>query len=443
MRLAITMLAVTTICPTLVAADLPIPLQERFFAGYQYHVSVRVDISGSLTLPPEKGKAAPKPLPVRGTSAIEYDERVFDLDAKGVVTKTARICRRVDFQRTIGDNKQEATIRPAVRRLILLRLKNQEVPFSPDGPLTWGEIDQVRTDVFTPALAGLLPDKPVQVGDQWTAAKSAIQELTDMERLDEGEVRCKFEQIVALEKRRHAQIAFSGTVRGLSEDGPAKQQLDGFLYFDLESNHISYVSLKGVHAMLDKDGKEVGRIEGRFVLTRQANTRCQELSDEGLKGVTTEPNAENTLLLYDNGDLGVKFLYPRRWRVMAAGGSQVSLDSADGGGGMLLTIEPVSRMPTGAQFLKESRDYLEKQKAKLKHVDQPRDLPGAAGLEHFAIEAEMSGQAFVMDYYTSRQRDGGVVIAARLSQPDAATLQKEVERIARSATITRKIAERK
>ena len=445
MRLWITAFAaLVTICPVSLAADEPIRLQEKFATGYQYHVSVRVDIKGTLTLPPEKDKPAPKPLEVRGDSAIEYDERVLDVDAQGVVTKTARICRRVDFQRTVGDAKQEATIRPAVRRLILLRHNNQEVPFSPDGPLTWGEIDQVRTDVFTPALVGLLSDKPVSVGDKWFAAKGAIQELTDMERIDEGDVTCKFEEIVTLEKRRHARIAFSGTVRGPGEDGPTKQQLDGFLYFDLESNHVSYVSLHGVHSLLDKDGKEGGRVEGRFVLSRQVNTRCKELSDDGLKGVATEPNADNTLLLYDNADLGVKFLYPRRWRVMGAhGDNQVSVDSAEGGGGILVTVEPLSRTPTGAQFLEESREYLEKQKAKLTRVAEPRDLPEATGLQHFSIEAEMDRQAFVMDYYVSRQRDGGVVIAARLSSGDAATLQKEVERIARSATITRKIDERK
>ena len=446
MRLGIaslTVLALAMANPVILAAEEPIRLQETYVAGYQYHVSVRVDIKGTLTLPAEKGKPAPKPLEVRGDSAIEYDERVLDLDAKGLVTKTARICRRVDFQRTVGETKQEATIRPAVRRLILLRHNNQEVPFSPDGPLMWGEIDQVRTDVFTPALSGLLPERPAQVGDKWFAAKGAIQELTDMERIDEGDVTCKFEQFVTVEKRRHARIAFSGTVKGPGEDGSSKQQLDGFLYFDLESNHVSYVSLNGVHSLLNKDGKEVGRVEGRFVLSRQANTRCKELSDDGLKNVTTEPNAENTLLLYDNADLGVKFLHPRRWRVANVSGNQVSLDSADGGGGILVTVEPLSRMPTGAQFLKESRDYLEKQKAKLTRVTPPSQLPGAAGLEHFAIETEMGGQAFVMDYYVSRQRDGGVVIAARLAQGDAATLQKEVEGIARSATITRKIEGRK
>ena len=101
--------------------------------------------------------------------------------------------------------------------------------------------------------------------------------------------------------------------------------------------------------MLDKDGKEVGRIEGRFVLTRQANTRSPVLSDTALKDVATEPNADNTRLLYDNRELGVRFLYPRRWHVASVRGSQVTLDSADGSG-LLVTLDPLTRAPTGAAF---------------------------------------------------------------------------------------------
>ena len=62
-------------------------------------------------------------------------------------------------------------------------------------------------------------------------------------------------------------MALSGTVRGINEDGPNRQQLDGYFFFDLESNHISYLTFKGVHVLLDRDGKESGRVEGRFVLT--------------------------------------------------------------------------------------------------------------------------------------------------------------------------------
>jgi hypothetical protein len=322
-----------------------------------------------------------------------------------------------------------------------LRRGSTEVPFSPDGPLTWGEIDLVRTDVFTPALAGLLPDRPVRPGERWTASQAAVQELTDMERIDEGRVECRLEQVTTLERRRHARVAFAGTVRGTNEDGPGRQQLEGYFFFDLESNHLGYLYLNGRHSLLDKDGKEVGRVEGRFVLTRQVVTRIAELSEEALRGVSLEPNADNTLLLYDHADLGVRFLYPRRWRVAGVRGSQVTLDGADGSG-LLITVDPPARVPTGAQFLAESRGWLEKQKARLLRTEAPEQVQGPA-LEHFALEADMGGQKFLMDYYVARQAAGGATLAARLLPADLAALRKEVERIARSLAITRPVQERK
>src|SRR5262249_13670656 len=226
-------------------AEEPIRLREAFPLGYQYHVSCRVELSGKLNLPAEKGATALKSLDVTGNSAIEYDERVLDPGTNSQVQKTFRIYRRIDFQRKVGDRPQESTIRPAARRLVLLRLQNAEVPFSPDGPLLWGEIDLVRTDVFTPALVGLLSDKAVAPGQRWKAAASAIQELTDMQRIDEGDVACRFAEITTFGQRRYARIDFAGAVRGINEDGPNRQQLDGYLLFDLESKHIGYVSLKG------------------------------------------------------------------------------------------------------------------------------------------------------------------------------------------------------
>jgi hypothetical protein len=441
-RLVVTVSLAYLTGPSLLFAEEPFRLQERFAAGYEYHVSTRVELSGSLTLPAEKDKPTPSPLTIQGSSAIEYDERVLEVGSDGQVRKTARICRRTDFRRTVGGRPQENALRPEVRRLVLLRHQNKEVPFSPDGPLTWGEIDLIRTDVFTPALAGLLADHPVRLGDRWSATQAAIQELTDFERIDEGALECKLEQLTNLEQRRHARVAFRGTVRGTSEDGPSRQLLEGYFFFDLESNHLSYLFLQGKHALLDGDGKEVGHIEGRFVLTRQAHTHCAELAEAALKGVPLEPNADNTLLLYDNPDLGVRFLYPRRWKVAAVRGSQLTLDGADGSG-LLLTLDPLTRIPTGERFLAESQGWLQGQKARVLRVDPSQLIRQTPPLEHFALEAEMGGARFVMDYYVTRQAQGGATIAARLLPQDLAALQKEVRDIAASVAVTRKIEERK
>src|SRR5262249_27591545 len=131
------------------AAQEAILLQERFPVGYAYHVSSRVELTGTLTPPAEPGKPAPTPVKVRGDSAIDYDERVLAVAPDGQVTRTLRIYERMEFRRTVADRPQEASLRPGVRRMVLLREGPRKAPFSPDGPLTWSEIDQVRTDTLT------------------------------------------------------------------------------------------------------------------------------------------------------------------------------------------------------------------------------------------------------------------------------------------------------
>ena len=69
-------------------------------------------------------------------------------------------------------------------------------------------------------------------------------------------------------------------------------------------------------------------------------------SSDTWTSMALEPNADNTQLLYDNPDLGVRFLHPRRWRVAGVRGAQVALDET-GGNGLLLTLEPAATVPTG------------------------------------------------------------------------------------------------
>ena len=118
--------------------------------------------------------------------------------------------------------------------------------------------------MFTPSLKGLLPELKVQPGDKWKATRSAVLALTDMVTIDAGDLECQFDRVQEVGKSRIARIAFAGSIRGTNEDGPNEQKLDGYLYFDLETHHISYVSLRGVHILPDKDGKEDGPADRPF-----------------------------------------------------------------------------------------------------------------------------------------------------------------------------------
>jgi hypothetical protein len=407
-----------------------VKLTEALPVGTQYHVNCKVEVQGNLTLPLEKGDKAPKTLTVAGTSVIEYHERVLTVNKQQQVKTTLRMYRKLDFQRKVGDQAQASSLRPEVRRMVILRHNQVEVPFSPDGPMTWSELDLVRTDVFTPALTGLLPSAAVKLNDRWVAADFAVQELTDLDKIDDGKVSCQLEQLTKVSGRRVARIGFSGSVRGVGEDGPTRHTLDGHLLFDLDSSHVSYISVRGTQTLLDKDGKAIGKIDGTFVLTRRPDS-CKELSDEAIRSLKTEPDEANTLLLYDNADLGVRFLHPRRWRVAGVHGRQVGLDE-DGGSGMLLTVETAKQTPTAAEFLKESKGFLEEQKAKVLRVDAVKQLQGGAKtVETFSLEVEISGQKVLMTYFVLRQAGGGATIAARVTGKQQALILADLEKIAK------------
>lgn len=408
----------------------PVLLREAFPAGYQYHVSTRTELEGSLSVPGSKEAAAPRALPVRGNSAIEYDERVLAAEANGV-QRTLRIYRRIDFDRTVDGRPQHQSIRAQVRRLVVMRLNHVEVPFSPDGPLTWPEIDLVRTDVFTPALVGMLPERAVRPGDRWRAEAAAVQELTDLERVEDGGLECRLDEVT--EGGRQARVSFRGTVRGVNEDGPNSQDLDGSFYLDLAGGYLSYLSLHGISTMLDKSGKTVGRIEGRFVLTRRPGS-APDLAGAAIASVRLEPDAENTRLLYESPGGEFRFLYPRRWRLGALRGRKVTLDEP-GGSGALISLEEPGHVPTGRQFADEVRGWLAGQKAPISRSEPPRVLD--AGVEEFAFEAEVGGRKSVLQYLVVRRDAGGVTIAGRLAPADAPVLRADLERVARSFEILR------
>ncbi len=418
-------------------------LTESFKPGHTTKVEIQVKLTGKLALPStEKGKPG-QLVTVAGTSRLAYEERVLPADDAALL-KTVRAYRDVEFERTVGEAKQDAIIRPSVRRMVVIKSGSRKAPFSPDGPMTWGELDVVRTDVFNPALIpGLLPTAPVKPGQSWKASAASVAELTDMEKVEDGAIAVEFVGVAKVGGKQLARLKISGTVRGVNEDGPNRQKLDGTAYFDPESGILTYLSVKGTKELLDGKGQTVGVIEGQFAMTRATVAKMPpDLSDAALGDLDLKPGAENTLLLYDNSDLGVRFLYPRGWRVGAVQGKQVTLDHARGGG-ILVTVEAPEKVPTADDYLKETLAFLEKQKATVTGTDKlTRVRAEPVQLDRFALDATIGSNKLRLEYAVLRQTDGGVTVAATLPAADT-DLCPEVARIVRSLAVTKKIEEKK
>ena len=145
------------------AADEPIALRETFSRDSAYHVSGRVDVAGTLTLAPEAGQSSVRTLPIKGTSAIEYDERVVARRQRRKEDGPHLSARRFSTHRRRSSSRKHHSSRGPASDLAADGPCGGAV-FA-DGPLMWNEIDLVRTDVFTPALTGLLPAAAVRVNE--------------------------------------------------------------------------------------------------------------------------------------------------------------------------------------------------------------------------------------------------------------------------------------
>ena len=156
-----------------------------------------------------------------------------------------------------------------------------------------------------------------------------------------------------------------------------------------------------------------------------------------------KPDAENTQLLYDDSNLGVRFLYPRGWRVGAVQGKQVTLDHVRLGGGLLITLEPASKIPSAEDYLREVTAFLQKEKAKVSVLNHPtRVRPEPGQLDRFTLDVTFEKDAARLEYAVLKQTDGGATLAARLPAASAADLKTDVDRVVRSLSVTKKIAEK-
>jgi hypothetical protein len=418
-----------------VRADEPIRLAENSQPGSEFRVVAESTISGELLAPVEKGKP-PQRIPISGKSSIDYAERILPVEAKEADYKSLRVYERMDFKKTTGDRTDEATLRLAVRRLVMMKKGHSKVPFSPDGPLMWSEIDLIRTDFVVPALASLLPGKPVSPGDTWKAGEGAIVELTDWDKIDKGELTCTLDKVLVAGPRKVAQVTFTGTLHGVNEDGPARQKITGRLLVDLGTECITFLKIEGEHYLLDGDGKEAGKITGTFELSRAPMPGHPAIAEKVVKGLELTPSEENTRLLYDSEEMGVRFVHSRNWRVVRTNGRQITLDESDGSG-LLITLDAPGSAPLASDYLKEAIRDLRDRGAKLTNRIGPDKL--ADGVERFTIDAVLGKEKVVMDYVVVRQDKGAATLAARVPAELREVRMKELERLARSFTITRRL----
>jgi hypothetical protein len=105
-----------------------------------------------------------------------------------------------------------------------------------------------------------------------------------------------------------------------------------------------------------------------------------------------------------------------------------------------ITLDPAKEVLPILSLQNVARVEVEKAKAKVLGMTRPSSLAGGErALDHFAMEVDAQGRRSLFEYYSFRQPYGGGTVYANLQPRDLSAMRTEVERLARSITITHAI----
>jgi hypothetical protein len=412
-------------------------IRESPSAGASVEIRSVVNLKGDIRDNNPDGKAG-KTTAIWASGSSRYRERYLDVSQDREVTSSARKYLSASLDKQTGDRKERVELRPAVDRVVFCRASNQSTIFSPTGPLMAAELDLLQADAFTAAFSGLLPHKPVKVGDQWLATPIAVSELTGVEPIQSGNLNCVLREVNSDEKGAIARINFSGTLAGPTDQGPTQMTIDGHVLFDLDTDLLTYVMMNGRSEILDSAGRVAGQLEGRYELSRRPAIDDPRLSDSAMKGLALKPTPETTALLFESNELGLRFVYPRNWELTSVNKNTIQLEEPTGGS-MRLTLD-FAHASASDKLRGDLLAWLKTQKAEITESSpiESIQLSDTRTADRFTVEAALNKSEREWTYFVVRQNDRNAVLAANFVADRAETLRSDLITVARRLEFLRK-----
>jgi hypothetical protein len=296
--------AVTWVLPTYGASESR-EYDLSLAAKPSQRVKVTLQVEGKLKLLGADRKERQLPLKVSGN--FQYDERV-ETDP---TLWASRYYHTAEAEISLDKNTHKPTLDRA-RALVGMKM-DQDGPrfWSPGGPLLRDEAELIELHGSSVLLPGLLPAKPVKVGDTWAPDEATLAPFLVLDALSNSKIECKLAEI----KDGRAVVEMAGKVSGAVEGVGSEIELSAKYAFHLTERRFTSM------AMALKESRAIGQAEpgfdvtARLTMTLTSLAASEQLTDVVVasiaKGVGAAPP-----LQYESAEHGVRFLLDPRWRVI-------------------------------------------------------------------------------------------------------------------------------
>jgi hypothetical protein len=364
----------------------------------------------------EKGELpGPKPKPrlLKVETRTEFAERVVAIDAAGRASRVARWVLQAASALN-GEIRTRATaIRPEVALLVADRRGEAVVVFSPSGPLTRSELELVEGVGDPLALSGLLPDRPVAVGDRWTVGRDAARGLSGYDALAANALEATLES----RDGDAAAIRLKGTIRGAALGGEGTIDCDGTLTLDPASGQVRRLVLNRRETRKPGPVEEGLDIKSTLTVERQPIATPAELGDSIIAALPRDRDPARELLILIAPDGKYTLKHERDWHIYWDDNRLTVLKRLDQGEVVAqcnLNVGP--KVPRGKhqdpeQFRDDVRRALDSRFVQFVGVGEVEGDPAGGYRYKVTVQGRQGDVGILWDYYLIASPDGDQLLA--------------------------------
>jgi hypothetical protein len=288
------------------SADDAITLQEKATPGVQRHHRVTLTVNGKMST--EKGEQ-----PLVGQAALQYPERVIEVDADGVPKKVLRYYAGARAKFMVAGEDVEHSLRPEVRMVVGERGESGCSMWSTGGPFTSDELEVVEDLLDVTRLPGLLPNKSVKPTEGWNVNPKVAQALCNLDSLVGAEITGTYKEL----KEGKAIVEIKGNAHGMQQGGEAKIKIEATLVYHVADAMIESLDWTQTDARAASPVAPAGNYKVRIEVKRD-KSESPNLTDAAIANLDLTSKPESKLLLLEGPNKQYKFLHERDWHVTAA-----------------------------------------------------------------------------------------------------------------------------
>jgi hypothetical protein len=304
-----------------------VTLQEVNPPGSTTRATIEMRAEGTFKPATLPGSPEAKPLALKVETKLVFVDRVASVDSKTQARKSVRQVEQAASTINGEVRPSSSVLRAEVALLMAERLDSSVKVVSPGGPLTRSELELVQQPGDPLALASLLSNKPVTVGDRWTVGDLAARNLSGYDALASNALEATLESL----DDASARIRLLGTIRGAALGGEGSMACDGSVTFDRKTKQIEKLTLRRAEtrrAGAVEDGLDVKSV---ITVTRSAIQPPKPLDDDSFVARAIEPTTGVDLLLFQAPEGKATLLHDRDWHVYWDDARQAVLKRLDRG----------------------------------------------------------------------------------------------------------------